>query len=47
MAEGGLSGLAKIAVLKEYAEVDGSLDNKGIWERYETLCTELELGMVE
>ncbi len=47
MGEGGLSDQAKTAVLKEYAEVDGSLDNKGIWERYETLCMELEQGLVD
>jgi hemerythrin-like domain-containing protein len=45
MGEAGLSDEAKKALLKEYAQTDERLDSLAIWAKYETLCTELDLGL--
>lgn len=45
MAERGLSNEAKTAILKEYAQTDQRLNSLAIWDKYETFCTELELGL--
>jgi hemerythrin-like domain-containing protein len=46
MGEAGLSDEAKTALLKECAQTDERLDSRAIWDKYKTLCTELELGLV-
>lgn len=45
MAEAGLSDQAKTALLKEYAEADERMDSRAVWAKYESLYSELELGL--
>jgi hypothetical protein len=41
MAERGLSEPAKTALSNDCAETDNRLDSAAIWQKYETLYTEL------
>lgn len=45
MGEGGLSGEAKTALLKECAQTDERLNSRAIRGKYEALHTELERGL--